>query len=161
MSKAGVIALGLVLSFVVVASVGCMKCGRNVSQKITEKALEGAVNKATGGRANIDVGSNIDLSGLPAFLQYPGANAKGRWSMNNAAGSGTVYTFLTSDPASSVTDFYKKALAGWKNASSMETNEATVLVYGTEDEKQAVTITVAKDKESNATSLTLLYSKKD
>lgn len=161
MSKTGLMALCLVLGFVVVTGVGCMKCGQNVSQKIAEKAIENAVSKTTGGKASIQVGSSVDLSGLPGFLQYPGAAAKGRWSMSNKEGSGTVYTFLTNDPAASVIDFYKKALAGWKNASSMESGEATILVYGTEDEKQAVTITVTKDKESNETSLTLLYTKKD
>lgn len=161
MNRVGMIALCLVFGMVVVTSVGCMKCGGNASQRVNEKAIEGAVKMATGGRASINVGSNIDLSGLPTFLQYPGANAKASWSMNNGAGSGTVYTFLTNDPAALVIDFYKKALAGWKNASTMESGDATVLIYGTEDEKQAVTITVAKDKESNGTSLTLLYSKKD
>ena len=161
MSRVGMIALCLALSFVVVTGVGCMKCGRNVSRKITEKAIEGAYAKATGGKASINVGSNVDLSSLPAFLLYPGATAKARWSMTNQEGSGTVYTFVTNDPTTSVVDFYKKALAGWKNASTMESGDATVLIYGTEDEKQAVTLTVAKDKESNGTSLTLLYSKKD
>ena len=156
-----VIALCLALGFVVVAGFGCMKCGQNVSQKIAEKAIEGAVNKTTGGRANIDVGSNVDLSGLPAFLHYPGATAKGRFSMSGKEGTGTVYTFETKDPAASVADFYKKALAGWKNSSTMESDGATIMSYGTENEKEFVTLTISKEKDSNTTSLTLLYSKKD
>ena len=156
-----VMALCLALGFVVVTGFGCMKCGQNVSQKIAEKAIEGAVNKATGGKANIDVGSNVDLSGLPAFLHYPGAAAKARWSMSGKEGTGTVYTFETNDPTASVIDFYKKALAGWKNSSTMESGDATVMSYGTENEKEFVTLTVSKEKDSNTTSLTLLYSKKD
>ena len=156
-----VIALCLALGFVVVAGFGCMKCGQNVSQKIAEKAMEGAVEKATGGKANIDVGSNVDLSGLPALLHYPGATAKARWSMSGKEGTGTVYSFETKDPIAAVVDFYKKALAGWKNSSTMESGDATILVYGTEDEKQFVTLTVSREKDSNTTSLTLLYSKKD
>jgi hypothetical protein len=156
-----VIALGLALGFVVVAGFGCMKCGQNVSQKIAEKAIEGAVNKTTGGKANIDVGSNVDLSGLPAFLRYPGATAKARWSMSNEGTTGTVYTFETNNPAASVVDFYKKALAGWKNSSTMESGDATIMSYGTENEKEFVTLTISKEKDSNTTSLTLLYSKKD
>jgi len=155
-----VIALCLALGFVVVAGFGCMKCGQNVSQKIAEKAIEGAVDKATGGKASIDVG-NVDLSGLPAFLHYPGATAKGRFSMSGKEGTGTVYTFETKDPAASVADFYKKALAGWKNSSTMESGEATIMSYGTETEKEFVTLTISKEKDSNTTSLTLLYSKKD
>lgn len=161
MSRASVIGLCLALSFVVAIGVGCAKCGKDVSQKIAEKAIEGAVDKATGGRASIDVGSNVDLSGLPATLHYPGANAKARWSNSSKEGTGTVYTFETKDPTASVIDFYKKALAGWKNSSTMESGDATVLVYGTEDEKQSVALTVTKEKDSNLTSFTLLYSKKE
>jgi hypothetical protein len=156
-----VIALGLALGLVVVAGFGCMKCGQNVSQKIAEKAIEGAVDKATGGKTNIDVGSNVDLSGLPAFLHYPGGTAKARWSMSSKEGTGTVYSFETKDPAASVADFYKKALAGWKNSSTMESDGATIMSYGTENEKEFVTLTISKEKDSNTTSLTLLYSKKD
>ncbi len=91
----------------------------------------------------------------------PGATAKARWSMSGEGGAGTVYSFETANPAAAVIDFYKTALAGWKNASTMETGDATILVYGTEDEKQFTTVTVAKDKDSGKTSLTLLYTKKD
>ena len=156
-----VIALCLALGFVVLTGFGCMKCGQNVSQKIAEKAIEGAVNKTTGGKASINVGSDVDLSSLPAFLQYPGASAKGRYSMSGQQGTGSVYVFETKDPSASVVDYYKKALAGWKNASTMENAEATILSYGTEDQKQAVTLTVATDKDTHLTSLTILYSKKD
>lgn len=161
MSRVSLIALCLLLSFAVVADVNCMRCGQGISEKIAEKAVEGAIEKASGGKADIDVGSNIDLSGLPAFLHYPGAVAKGRWSMSGEQGTGTAYTFQTNDAAAAVVDFYKKALVGWKNASTMESGDATVLIYGTEDEKQTATITVAKDKDSGKTSLTLLYTKKD
>jgi len=153
--------LCLALGFVVLTGFGCMKCGQNVSQKIAEKAIEGAVEKTTGGKANIDVGSNVDLSGLPSFLHYPGATAKARWSMSGQEGTGTVYSFETKDPASSIADFYKKALAGWKNASTMESDEAFIMSYGTENEKEFVTLTISKEKDQNTTSLTLLYSKKD
>jgi hypothetical protein len=156
-----VIALCLALGFVVVAGFGCMKCGQDVSQKLAEKAIEGAVNKTTGGKANIDVGSNVDLSGLPEFLRYPGAAAKARWSMSKEGTTGTVYTFETADAVKAVVDFYKKALAGWKNSSTMENGDATIMSFGTENEKEFVTLTVSREKDANTTSLTLLYSKKD
>ena len=156
-----VIALCLALGFVVMAGFGCMKCGQNVSQRIAEKALEGALNKTTGGKANIDVGSSVDLSSLPAFLHYPGATAKGRFSMSGKEGTGTVYTFETKDPTTSVVDFYKKALAGWKSALTSENDDAVTLVYATENEKESVTVNVKRDKDTNVTSLTLMYSKKD
>jgi hypothetical protein len=160
-SRASLIALCLVLSFIVVANVNCMKCGESVSKKIAEKAMEGAVKAASGGKADISTGGNVDLSGLPASLHYPGAVAKARWSMGGEGGSGTMYTFETPDPVANVVSFYKTALAGWKNASTMETGDATILVYGTEDEKQTASVTVAKDKDSGKTTLGLLYVKKD
>jgi hypothetical protein len=43
----------------------------------------------------------------------------------------------------------------------MESGDATIMSYGTENEKEFVTLTVSKEKDSNTTSLTLLYSKKD
>lgn len=156
-----VTALCLALGLVVVAGLGCMKCGQGVSQKIAEKAIENAVEKSTVGKAQIDVGSNVDLSGLPKFLQYPGAVAKSRWSMSSEGGTGAAYSFEVAGPAAPVVSFYKQALASWKNASTMENDEATMLIYGSEDEKQAVTVTVSTDKESANTLLTLLYTKKD
>ncbi len=156
-----VIALCLVLGLVAVTSFGCMKCGQNVSQKIAEKAIEGAVDKATGGRASIQVGKDVDISDMPALLRYPGATATGRYSLTGKEGTGTVYTFETEDPAASVADFYKKALAGWKKSSTMESEGAMVMSYGTENEKEFVTLTISREKDLNATSLTLLYRKKD
>jgi len=160
-SRVSLMALCLALSLVVVANVNCMRCGQSVSEKLAEKAMEKAVEKATGGKADIDVGGNVDLSGLPMFLRYPGAAAKTRWSMGGKDGSGTVYAFETADPIATVVNFYKTALSGWKNASIMESGDATILVYGTENEKEFVTVTVSKEKESGKTTLGLLYTKKD
>ena len=161
MSRVSLIALCLVLGFVVAANVDCARCGQSVSEKVAEKAMEKAVERASGGKANIDVGSNVDVSGLPAYMHYPGALAKSRWTMSNEGGSGTMYTFETADPIANVVGFYKTALAGWKSASTMESGDATILVYGTEDEKEMATVTVSRDKDASVTSLTLLYSKKN
>jgi hypothetical protein len=133
----------------------------SAKQRIARMGDGVAVERAPSGRANFDVGSNVDLSGLPAFLHYPGATAKGRWSMSNEGTTGTVYSFETPGPTATVVNFYKQALSEWKSSSTMENDEATILVYGTEDAKQAVTVTVAEDKESAKTSFTLLYSKRD
>ena len=161
MSRVSLIALCLALSFVVVANVNCMRCGQSVSEKFAEKAMEKAVERASGGKANIDVGSNVDVSGLPLSMRYPGAVAKARWTMSNEGGSGTMYTFETADPVANVVGFYKTALAGWKSASTMESGDATILLYGTENEKEFVTVTVGKEKDSGKTTLGLLYTKKD
>jgi len=161
MLKLSLTALCLALSVVLVAGSGCAKCGQDVSRKITEKAIEGAVEKATGGKANIDVGGNVDLSGLPANLRYPNAAAKGRWTVTKESTTGTVYAFESKDPAASVVDFYRKALAGWKNSSTIENEDATILVYGTEDEKESITVTVSREKDLDVTLLSILFTKKD
>lgn len=161
MSKVGLMALCLALAMVVVADVNCTRCGQGISEKLAEKAMEGAVNKATGGKANIDLGGNVDLSGLPALLRYPGATAKSRWSVSGEQGSGTVYAFETVDPPATVVNFYKQALSGWKSSSVAETGETTILVYTSDNEKEFVTVNVTKDSDSNRTLLTLLYTKQD
>jgi hypothetical protein len=159
MSRA--VALGLSLGLVMVAGFGCMKCGQNVSQKIAEKAIEGAVDKSTGGRASIDVGKDVDLSGLPDFLRYPKATPTGRYSMSGKEGTGTVYTFETMDTAGVVVAFYRKALSAWKSVSAAESEDQTILTFWSRDEKQSVTVNVTKDKDKNVTSLTLLHTKRD
>jgi hypothetical protein len=156
MSRAGLIVLLLMLGLVLVVGTSCTRCGKSVA----EQAVESAVEKATGGRADIDVGGSIDLSGLPAFLHYPGATAKARWGASDKGATGTVYAFETKDPAESVIDFYRKALAGWKNLSTMQSGDATVLVYGSEDDMESVTVTVSRDDDQKTTSLTLLYAVK-
>jgi hypothetical protein len=155
------LALCLALGIAIVTGSGCVKCGRSVSQRIAEKAIEGAVEKATGGRAEIQVGSEVDLSFLPASLRYPNAAAKQRWSMSRDQGTGTVYSFETRDPAPAVADFYKKALANWKSLSVAESEQATILSYGSEDQKRFVTVNVSRDEDTKLTSLTILYTKKD
>ena len=157
MARAGLIGLCLVLSLVLVAGTGCVRCGQEVSEKMVEQAVE----KATGGKADIEVGGSVDLSGLPEFLRYAGATAKASWSMSGEDGTGTVYTFETKDPAASVIDFYKKALAGWKSSSTLQNENATVMVYGKEDEKEFATVTVSREKDDDFTTLTVLYTKKD
>ncbi len=161
MSRVSLIALCLALSLVVVANVNCMRCGRSISEKLAEKAVQGAVKAATGNNVDIGAGGNVDLSGLPANMHYPGAVAKARWSMSGEGGSGTMYSFETADAVANVVNFYKTALAGWKNATTAETGDATIMVYGSADEKESVTVTVGKDKDSGKTTLGLLYTKKE
>lgn len=140
--------LALVFLFVLVAGVGCMKCGERAAQKISEKALEAAIEKGTGGKADIDVSGNVDLSGLPAFALYPGAKGKAKWSMSGEQGKGTAYTLETSDPRDKVVAWYKNSIggAGFKQVSSVETDEATSLICQSEDKKQTLNVTVTSEE---------------
>jgi hypothetical protein len=150
----------LVLGFVVAANLGCMKCGANLARKATEKALEGAIEKSTGGKASIDVSGNVDISGIPAFARYPGAKGTAKWSMSGDEGAGTVYSLETADAKDVVTTWYKTSLegSGWKQLSVVETADATSFTYGSQDEKENVNVTIASG--DGKTAITVLYSKK-
>ncbi|OYD14805.1 hypothetical protein CH330_06530 [candidate division WOR-3 bacterium JGI_Cruoil_03_51_56] len=137
---------------------GCMKCGSKTAEKMTEKAMEKAIEKSSGGKAKVDIGKNVDLSDLPAFLRYPGAKGIGRWSMSGEEGKGTVYTLQTGDPGGKVVDWYKASLtgAGWKQGSQIETEKGTTLIYGTSDKKQMATVTVGT--EDKKTTVAVMYT---
>jgi hypothetical protein len=153
-SRLSLIGLCAVLGFALVASVGCMKCGDKIAENAVEKAIEGA----TGGKGSIDVGSNVDISGLPEIMRYPGAKATGRMSMTGDKGTGATYTFETADAKQAVVDFYKKAMAGWKTSAEMESDGNTMLVYVSTDEKESAAITVGV--EDAKTTFNIIYSKK-
>jgi hypothetical protein len=141
-----------------VFSAGCMKCGERAMQQAAERGIESAIEKASGGKADVDVGTNVDISTLPEPFRYAGAVAKGKWTMTNEQGSGTVYALETADPAKSVVEFYKKALTGWKSVSTMETDKATMLVAASPDEKQSITVTIST--EEGKTGINIIYATK-
>jgi hypothetical protein len=157
-SRLSLIGLCVLLGFALVADTGCMKCGSDLSQKIAEKAVEKGIEGATGGKLKVDAGGDVDISGLPEMLRYPGAKALGRWSMSGDKGTGATYTFETADPKQAVVAFYKKALAGWKSSAEMESEGNTMLVYVSSDEKESAAITIGT--EDAKTTLNIIYSKK-
>jgi hypothetical protein len=158
MRKSLLIAICLLVSFAVVASFSCRKASQALGKRIAEKAIEGA----SGGKAKVDLGAtgNVDISGLPEALRYPGAKAVGRWSSSDATGQGAAYVFETADPIGSVTAFYTKAMAGWKSSMNMQTDKGTVMGYASADDKQTAVITVAADDAKKTTSLTIVYGTK-
>jgi hypothetical protein len=152
MTRVSLIALCALLCLVVVANVNCMRCG----EKVAEQALEKAIEKGTGGKAKIDVGSNVDISDLPAALRYPGAAARGRFSTTSEKGAATAYTLESADPAPQVIAFYKAAFSAWKQSFTSETDESTTLVYGNEATKEWTSVTVTK---GDKTAIVLTYTK--
>jgi hypothetical protein len=158
MRKSLVIVTCLLVSFAVVASFSCRKASESVAKKLAEKAIE----HASGGKTKVDLGAtgNVDISGLPEALRYPGAKAVGRWSTTDASGQGAAYIFETADPIGSVTAFYTKALVGWKSSMNMQTDKGTVMGYSSADDKQTAVITVATDDAKKTTSLTIVYGTK-
>lgn len=151
--RAVTILTAVLLVFVATSQSGCKGCGERIAEKTVEKAIEGA----SGGKVNVDAGSSVDISGLPEFLRYPGAKAKATWSIKGDEGEGTTYAFETADPRPTVVEFYKKALGGWKNRSTMESEDSAVLMFASADEKEFVTVTIGT--EDNKTTIAILLVK--
>ncbi|MFO7649794.1 MAG: hypothetical protein R6X13_00435 [bacterium] len=96
--KATTILVAALLVFVAVNNSGCRGCG----EKVVNDAVQKTVETATGGKMSVGTGSNIDISGLPEALRYPGATAKASWTMSGDEGTGTAYTFESADPRATV-----------------------------------------------------------
>jgi hypothetical protein len=126
--------------FLLIANPGCVKCG----EKLTETVMEKAVEQATGGKTGIDIGSDIDLSGLPDYLRYPGAKATGKFAISTGEGSGASYTFETTAAKADVVNWFKTSLGSqsWKETFVMESGDATSLSYVSGDEKSTTVVTV-------------------
>jgi len=148
-----VVLMVLVLSTVVSIHLSCGRCGQKIGEKTAEKMIEAS----SGGKAKVDVGS-VDISSLPVNLRYPNAVAKAKWEVSTDEGKGVNYTFETVDPKAKVIDFYKGALAGWKQSTMSETPEATTLAFVSNDEKEMVFIMVGS--ADGKTTINLTHSKK-
>lgn len=137
------------------SNTGCMKCGEKSSERIAEKMIE----QASGGKAKMDVGT-VDISGLPLNLRYPNAVAKIKWEVTDPdkKETGTVWSFETKDPATQVAQFYKNALASWKQSMIAENQESTTMVFISPNEQEMVSITITADEEK--TTLTITYTTK-
>jgi len=158
MRKSLSIATCLLVSFAVVASFSCRRASRALGKKIAEKTIEGT----SGGKAKIDLGvaGNIDVSGLPEALRYPGAKAVRPFSSYDASSQRAAYVFETADPVASVTAFYAKALAGWKSKGPIQTGPGETLVsYSSSDGKQTVDISLGTTAKKT-TVFSILYGTK-
>ncbi len=142
MSRTEFAVASLLAAVLFVVNAGCMKCGERAAERVAERSIERAAEKAAGAKADIDVGSTVDISGLPAEFRYAGAAAKGRWTMTDKDGTGAVYVLETTDPAKNVVEFYKRGLAGWKNLATMESDGTTVLTAVSADEKTSISVSI-------------------
>jgi hypothetical protein len=151
--------VGLFLGAMIIVNVGCMQCGcgESITEKIAETAMEKAVEVGTGGKGKIDVGKDVDLSGLPAEARYPGAKGTGRFAISTGDGSGVTYSLETGDAPAKVLEWYKASAekAGWKKVAEMETGEATMVTFGKEEEKKFMNATVTTDK--GKTTIAIIY----
>jgi len=158
MSKTGIVIVSFLAVVVFGVNSGCMKCGEKAVERIAERSVEQAAGKAIGGKADIDVGSTVDISGLPAEFRYAGAVAKGRWTMTNDEGTGAAYVLETADPVKNVVEFYKRVLAGWKSLATMESDGTTVLAAASTDDKTSVTVSIGPSE--GKTAINIIHSTK-
>ncbi len=166
-------ALGLVLVAVfLVATGGC--------RKIQEKMAEKAVEKATGGQADIDSKTGQvklrqkgpdgketevqvgDKTTVPADFPknvpvYPGGKLIAAVSISQGE-QGHMVTLTTSDSVSAVTDWYKKNLTGFKIDGELNANDTTILTMS--NAELTVSVTAAHDASDNLTTVQLTASKK-
>lgn len=146
-----------------------------VGQKVGEKVAEGIIEKATGGKANIDVDSgNVTVktndgsfstgTSIPADWPkdapvYPGATVSYSGSSNPQTGeTGFGAVLATKDNAQKVKDYYAKELAsqGWTVETTYNANESSVL-SATKDTRTFVVTTSQSDE---MTTITLAVSQK-
>ena len=158
MQKTTLIGLAVLTAFVLTANINCMICGGDVAGKIAQEALETAVEKGTGGKVDIDVsGKGVDLTGLPEFAKYPGAQGKGKWSMSGEDGSGSAYGLESGDAMDKVAEWYKSQVAGqgWKESMTMDMGDGKMLMFVSPDEKKSLTVTLSS--EDGKTSIAIIY----
>ncbi len=159
MRSTSIAALVLVLGLMVAVNAGCMKCGEKAAETMVEEGLKKAIEKGSGGKVDVDVGKEVDLSELPGILKYPGAKAVGKWSVSTEEGAGTNFMLETDNTMQQVKDWYLSSMtsAGYKKAMEMETGDGLVMMFNKEgDDKTAVTVTVAT--EDGKTTISVLYA---
>jgi hypothetical protein len=158
MHKTHIIVLSIALGLALITLPGC---GRNSSQKLAEKVASKVATAATGGKTSVNVGSNVDLSALPANLRYPGATATASWTTTQDSAKGTYYALESADPIATVKDFYKKNMTGWTQSMAMDNADGTsMLSYASPDQKQNAVITLAIDKTKGTTTIAIIYTTK-
>lgn len=147
-----------------------------VGQKVGEKVAEGIIEKATGGKANVDVDSgNVSVktkegsfstgTSLPSDWSkdvpvYPEATVTYSGSSNAKSGeAGTGAVLTTSDTAQKVRDYYAKELVvqGWSVDATYNANESTVISAATKDTR---TLAVTTDQSDGMTTITLGVNQK-
>jgi hypothetical protein len=136
-------------------------CGKKAEEKITEKAIE----RATGGKAKVDLSKNTVKVETENGSITAGVSAKipeGFPSdififkpsdmIGSMEGAGTGYSIAmkTSKDVATVAEAYKKAMIGngWKQKAAMDMGTQSMLVY--EKDKRAANIVISqKNKETS------------
>ena len=144
---------GLLAGTLVVMGLLSLACGLGdkLKEQAAEEIFEQALEEAGDGSVELDVGDEIDISDLPAWLSYPNAKATGKMTLAQEGNEGTMYVLETADDLATVATWYKTALSTWEQSASFETAESTQLVYS-DGAGQAVQLTLATEGEATAIS---------
>lgn len=147
-----VVGLGLLSSLIFMISMWRLSRAVHVNSNgdgVTLSTKDGTIT--TGAAATV---SEADL-GVPI---YPGATRReGGVQINSRNGSMVTVVFSTADPMDKVVDFYRDKVGA--NASVMQSPTGAVISSG-DNNKQGVMITVGKDGNNGATSITIIRAKK-
>ena len=145
---------GRLATVVITMGLLCLACGfgDKLKEQAAEEAFELAIEEAGGdGSVELDIGDEIDISDLPAWLSYPNAKATGKMTMAQDGAEGTMYVLETADALTTVVDWYKAAMSTWEQSASFETAGSTQLVF-TDGASQTVQLTMATEGEQVAIS---------
>ncbi|MSR85492.1 hypothetical protein EXS71_03620 [Candidatus Uhrbacteria bacterium] len=146
--------------------VGCNPVAK-IQEKVAEKAVEGLINKSTGGKASVDIGDNKmtftnnktgesmaygeNLTIPESFPRdvpiYPGAKAVAIVTAKEGSQSASL-NLVSTDEAAKVTAWYADQMkqGGWTEASSMTVTGADIRTYEKGKVKLAVTIIGSTDE---------------
>ncbi|MCL2822411.1 MAG: hypothetical protein FWD57_00290 [Polyangiaceae bacterium] len=106
-----------------VLAFGVSGCCGDIAEKLANKAAEKVVQEAVGD-STFAMGSDVDISDLPAAFRYPGAVAKQKVSGNGV----TAYMLETTDPGPKVKAFYE-SVVGYKQTAKADLGNVLSVVY--------------------------------
>jgi hypothetical protein len=165
----------LVLLALVVCLAGLVGCGRKTNEAVAEKAMENAIAKQTGGKADVDIkkdsiriqtkegemtmsaGGNATVpSGFPKDVWvYPGATVK----MALEVPEGYTLNLATKDAVAKVSEAYLKEMTArdWTKEMSMDMGGNSML--GFKKEGRALNLVISSE-EKEGTHISLTVAKK-
>lgn len=127
---------------------GCAKPKKPELTPPTVEKKEPTFNSALGEVFLGKVG-DVDLTGLPKKLVYPGAKPLARHGKYETPRWGCSYNFETRDQPDAIWRYYHNLLAGWKLVDSNEVKEWNYKfeTYVAEGDKEVVQVNVTKKEE--------------
>jgi len=170
-----IVALTAVISlaiFMLFSVSGCFNMGQKVSEKIAEGAIEKAI-ESEGGEAEVDIGEegvNIKTEegevtiGEGAELPddfpnvvpvYPDMKISSSWKSTQDEKETFSFSAMTSDPGSTVFDWYKSQMADWENEDeyTSESDGESMFNIAADNGTYSVVVMIMESDEGTVVSL--------